>query len=91
MNADLKSNAKKDEKSKIKLVTFKKGMLPEDLDLALCQLKIWARDNGAKSAFEKAFTISDLKILVQAFQSEPVKIAGPEIAGHIAIRMDNIS
>ncbi|CAG8808740.1 14973_t:CDS:2, partial [Racocetra persica] len=71
MNADLKSDAKKDEKSKIKLVTFKKGMLPEDLDLALCQLKIWTRDNRAKSVFEKVFMISDLKILVQAFQSEP--------------------
>ncbi|CAG8818849.1 7326_t:CDS:2, partial [Dentiscutata erythropus] len=53
MNADLKSDAKKDEKSKIKLVTFKKGMLPEDLDLALCQLKIWARDNRAKSRASK--------------------------------------
>ncbi|CAG8532417.1 12719_t:CDS:2 [Cetraspora pellucida] len=74
INADLKSDAKKDKKSKIKLVTFKKKMLSEDLDLALCQLKIWAQYNRAKSVFEKAFMISDLKILVQAFQSKPVKI-----------------
>lgn len=76
MNADLKKNATEEDKPKKKCVTFKKGMLPEDLDLALCQLKIWARDNGAKSAFEKAFTLPDLKTLIQAFQNEPVKIKG---------------
>ncbi|CAG8851663.1 33571_t:CDS:1, partial [Gigaspora margarita] len=37
-------------------------------------LRIWAQDNRANSAFEKAFLLSDLKILVQAFQNEPVKI-----------------
>ena len=74
MGVDLKNNAKKDDQPKTKLVTFKKGMLPENLELALGQLKIWARDNGAKSAFEKAFTLSDLTILVQAFQNKPLKI-----------------
>ncbi|CAG8812707.1 1355_t:CDS:1, partial [Gigaspora margarita] len=67
MNADLKNNTKKDAKPKTKLVTFKKKMLPENLDLALGQLKIWAQNNGAKSAFKKAFTLFDLKILIQAF------------------------
>ena len=74
MNADLKNDAKKDAKPKMKLVTFKKEMLPENLDLVLGQLKIWAQNNGAKSAFEKAFTLSDLKILIQAFQNKPVKV-----------------
>ncbi|CAG8813175.1 8263_t:CDS:2, partial [Racocetra persica] len=76
MNSDLKNDATKENKLKIKSIIFKKEMLPEDLDLALCQLKIWARDNKAKSTFEKAFTLSDLKILVQAFQNEPVKMKG---------------
>ncbi|CAG8593298.1 5980_t:CDS:2 [Racocetra persica] len=76
MNTDLKNNVKKDETPKIKAVTFKKGMLPEDLHLALGQLRIWAQGNGAKSAFEKVFTLSDLKILVQAFQNESVDIKG---------------
>ncbi|CAG8855754.1 41963_t:CDS:2, partial [Gigaspora margarita] len=63
MNIDLKNDTKKDAKPKMKLVTFKKEMLPENLDLAL-----------AKSAFEKAFTLSDLKILIQVFQNKPVKV-----------------
>ncbi|CAG8634317.1 26928_t:CDS:2, partial [Racocetra persica] len=71
---DLKNDATKENKLKIKSIIFKKEMLPEDLDLALCLLKIWTRDNEAKSAFEKVFTLSDLKILVQAFQNEPVKM-----------------
>ncbi|CAG8780053.1 21125_t:CDS:2, partial [Racocetra persica] len=54
--------------------TMGKEMLLENLELALGQLKIWARDNGAKSVFEKAFTLSDLTILVQAFQNKPLKI-----------------
>ncbi|CAG8657496.1 33807_t:CDS:2, partial [Racocetra persica] len=74
MGVDLKNNAKKDDQPKMKLVIFTKGMLPENLKLALGQLKIWARDNGAKSAFEKAFTLSDLTILVQAFQNKLLKI-----------------
>ncbi|CAG8772885.1 5911_t:CDS:1, partial [Racocetra persica] len=53
MNSDLKNDTTKENKLKIKSIIFKKEMLPEDLDLALCQLKIWARDNEAKSAFEK--------------------------------------
>ncbi|CAG8855713.1 103_t:CDS:1, partial [Gigaspora margarita] len=48
-------------------------MLSENHDLALGQLKIWAQNNGAKSAFEKAFILSDLKILIQVFQNKPVK------------------
>ncbi|CAG8623164.1 19553_t:CDS:2, partial [Gigaspora margarita] len=64
MNIDLKNDTKKDAKPKTKLVTFKKEMLPENLDLALGQLKIWAQNNEAKSAFEKVFTLSDLKILI---------------------------
>ncbi|CAG8818900.1 21052_t:CDS:2, partial [Dentiscutata erythropus] len=48
INADLKSNAKKDEKSKIKLVTFKKGILLEDLDLALCISKRASKDEKKK-------------------------------------------
>ncbi|CAG8831460.1 14514_t:CDS:1, partial [Gigaspora margarita] len=64
MNIDLKNDTKKDTKPKMKLVTFKKEMLPENLDLALSQLKIWSQNNEAKSAFEKAFTLSDLKILI---------------------------
>ncbi|CAG8769870.1 34538_t:CDS:2, partial [Racocetra persica] len=71
---DLKNNAKKDDQPKMKLVTFKKGMLPENLELVLGQLKIWARDNSAKSVFKKTFTLSDLTILVQAFQNKPLKI-----------------
>ncbi|CAG8828763.1 46162_t:CDS:2, partial [Gigaspora margarita] len=43
INIDLKNDAKKDAKPKMKLVTFKKEMLPENLDLALGQLKIWAK------------------------------------------------
>ncbi|CAG8631690.1 7289_t:CDS:2 [Gigaspora margarita] len=74
MNIDLKNDTKKDANPKTKLVIFKKEMLPENLDLALGQLKIWAQNNGAKSAFEKAFTLSDLKILIQAFQNKPVKV-----------------
>ncbi|CAG8835746.1 6292_t:CDS:2, partial [Racocetra persica] len=35
MSVDLKNNAKKDDQPKMKLVTFKKGMLPENLKLAL--------------------------------------------------------
>ncbi|CAG8833420.1 27031_t:CDS:2, partial [Racocetra persica] len=35
MNMDLKNNVKKDETPKIKAITFKKEMLPEDLHLAL--------------------------------------------------------
>ncbi|CAG8663040.1 12211_t:CDS:2, partial [Racocetra persica] len=35
MGIDLKNNAKKDDQPKTKLVTFKKGMLPENLELAL--------------------------------------------------------
>ncbi|CAG8635110.1 511_t:CDS:2 [Gigaspora margarita] len=35
------------------------------LDLALCQLKIWVQDHGAKSVFGKAFTLFDLKIYVK--------------------------
>ncbi|CAG8694755.1 17176_t:CDS:1, partial [Dentiscutata erythropus] len=64
INTDLKSNAKKDGIQKIKIVIFKKEMLPKDLHLVLGQLRIWAQDNGAKSAFEKAFSLSNLKILV---------------------------
>ncbi|CAG8709044.1 19451_t:CDS:2, partial [Dentiscutata erythropus] len=74
MNADLKNNTKQNVKPKMKLVTFKKEMLPDNLDLALGQLKIWAQNNVAKSVFEKTFTISNLKILIQAFQDKPVKI-----------------
>ncbi|CAG8828012.1 10626_t:CDS:2, partial [Gigaspora margarita] len=74
MNIDLKNDAKKDTKPKMKLITFKKEMLPENLDIALDELKIWAQNNGDKSAFEKAFTLSDLKILIQAFQNKPVKV-----------------
>ncbi|CAG8807035.1 31141_t:CDS:1, partial [Gigaspora margarita] len=46
-------------------------MLLEDPSLALSQFKIWAHGDGAKSAFEKAFTLSELKTLVQAFQTQP--------------------
>ncbi|CAG8705071.1 12909_t:CDS:2 [Gigaspora margarita] len=45
-----------------------------NLGLALGQLKIWAQNNRAKSVFEKVFTLSDLKILIQAFQNKPVKV-----------------
>ncbi|CAG8806588.1 31182_t:CDS:2, partial [Gigaspora margarita] len=51
--------------------TFKKDMLLEDPSLALAQLKIWAHGDGAKNVFEKAFTLSELKTLVQAFQTKP--------------------
>ncbi|CAG8723954.1 9070_t:CDS:10, partial [Dentiscutata erythropus] len=50
---------------KVKFSTFKKEMLPKDLNFALDQLKIWAHDDRAKSAFEKAFTLSNLKTIVQ--------------------------
>ncbi|CAG8636940.1 15848_t:CDS:10, partial [Dentiscutata erythropus] len=42
MGVNLKNNAKKDDQPKTKLVIFKKRMLPENLELALGQLKIWA-------------------------------------------------
>ena len=73
MNADLKNITKKNN-PKTKFFTFKKDMLPGDLGLALAQLKIWAHCDGAKSAFEKAFTLSDLKTIVQAFQNKLLEI-----------------
>ncbi|CAG8618819.1 12216_t:CDS:2 [Gigaspora margarita] len=63
----------------------------KELDLALCQLKIWAQDHGAKSVFGKAFTLFDLKILVKVnFLLEQNQKSFIEITSHIAIRMDNL-
>ncbi|CAG8635904.1 4099_t:CDS:2, partial [Ambispora leptoticha] len=62
MNADRKNSMKKKNESKIKI---KKGMLPKDLDLVLDQLKVWAHGNGTKDAFEKTFTLAELKALIQ--------------------------
>src|SRR4051812_15077721 len=73
MNADQKNSTKKKNESKIKI---KKGMLPDDLSLALDQLKVWARGDGTKETFEKVFTLAELKALIQAFQTDTVELKG---------------
>ncbi|CAG8799034.1 19342_t:CDS:2 [Gigaspora margarita] len=78
INADLKNITKKNN-PKAKSFVFKKDMLPEDPSLALAQLKIWVHGDGAKNAFEKAFTLSELKILVQVFQVKPLELKGKKI------------
>ncbi|CAG8663837.1 35555_t:CDS:2 [Gigaspora margarita] len=70
INTDLKNITKKNN-SKTKFFTFKKDMLLEDPSFTLSQLKIWAHGDRTKSAFEKAFMLSELKILVQVFQTQP--------------------
>ncbi|CAG8734769.1 11826_t:CDS:1, partial [Acaulospora morrowiae] len=73
MNVDQKNITKKKNESKIKI---KKGILPDDLGLALDQLKVWAHDNGIKETFEKVFTLVELKALIQTFQTDTVELKG---------------
>ncbi|CAG8809440.1 46357_t:CDS:1, partial [Gigaspora margarita] len=89
MNADLKNITKKNN-PKTKSFVFKKDMLLEDLSLALAQLKIWAHGDGAKNAFEKAFTLSELKILVQAFQAKPLELKGKKKSGYVDLLFNNL-
>ncbi|CAG8785043.1 3380_t:CDS:2, partial [Acaulospora morrowiae] len=49
--------------------------LSEEVE-TLDQLKVWARDDGAKETFEKAFTLVELKALIQAFQTDTVELKG---------------
>jgi hypothetical protein len=61
---------------KTKTLVIKKSMLPTDLNLALNQLRVWAAQAGSENAFEKAFTLTELKDLVQCFREGDEKIKG---------------
>ncbi|CAG8835609.1 6462_t:CDS:2, partial [Gigaspora margarita] len=53
------------EQAEMAKYDYRKNGHKEELDLALCQLKIWAQDHRAKSVFGKVFTLFNFKILVK--------------------------
>jgi hypothetical protein len=73
MKADMKTT---EDIAKEKKARFKKDMLPDDLLLALDQLRLWSKVKDAQAAFEEAFTVNDLKSLVQAFCVDGKKAKG---------------
>ena len=60
-------NSSKTSKTKNKHTLMKKSNVPKDPILALVQLQIWAKLDGAEEEFSKMFLVSELQWLLWAF------------------------
>jgi len=63
MRSDIQNSSKTENKHTL----MKKSNIPKDPSLALIQLRIWAKLDGAEEEFSKIFLVSELQWLLWAF------------------------